>query len=100
MTSASHPTGIQGSLLKIGEAATLTGVSRGRIRHYQSQGLIRPAQSPSGYRYFSAEELLRLLQIDLLRSLGMGLPDIRRSLPGQFRGDSLRSTLQRHRATL
>jgi DNA-binding transcriptional MerR regulator len=94
------PSSSDGGLLKIGEAATLTGVSPGRIRHYQSQGLLQPARSQSGYRYFSADDLVRLLQIDLLRSLGMGLSDIRNSLPGEVRDDSLREALQRHRSTL
>jgi DNA-binding transcriptional MerR regulator len=93
-------TGQDAGLLKIGEAATLTGVSPGRIRHYQSQGLLDPVRSPSGYRHFRAAELVRLLQIDLLRSLGMGISDIRESLPGQVQDDSLLDTLQRHRATL
>lgn len=94
------PTSSDGGLLKIGEAAILTGVSAGRIRHYQSQGLLQPARSLSGYRYFSADDLVRLLQIDLLRSLGMGLSDIRNSLPGPVQDDSLRNTLQRHRTAL
>ena len=87
-------------LLKIGEAATLTGVSAGRIRHYQTQGLVRPSRSLSGYRYFNADDLVRILQIDLLRSLGMGLTDIRASLPGKAHGESLRETLAIHRDTL
>ena len=90
----------RGGLLKIGEAAILTGVSPGRIRHYQSQGLVRPSRSLTGYRYFNADDLVRILQIDLLRSLGMGLTDIRTSLPGQSSGDSLRETLAIHRNTL
>jgi DNA-binding transcriptional MerR regulator len=90
----------ESGLLKIGEAATLTGVSPGRIRHYQSQGLVRPSRSLSGYRYFNADDLVRILQIDLLRSLGMGLTDIRASLPGQSHGESLRETLAIHRNTL
>jgi DNA-binding transcriptional MerR regulator len=89
-----------GPLLKIGEAAALTGVTPGRIRHYQHQGLVQPSRSLSGYRHFDADDLLRLLQIDLLRGLGMGLDDIRRSLPGPARGGSLRETLQQHRETL
>ncbi|MGA7172506.1 MAG: MerR family transcriptional regulator [Candidatus Dormiibacterota bacterium] len=100
MAALRPKTGPDAGLLKIGEAATLTGVSPGRIRHYQSQGLLQPARSRSGYRYFSAHDLVRLLQIDLLRSLGMGLLDIRNSLPGQVKDDSLRDTLQRHRETL
>jgi DNA-binding transcriptional MerR regulator len=86
--------------LKIGEAAALTGVTRGRIRHYQDHGLVQPSRSLTGYRHFDSDDLLRLLQIDLLRGLGMSLDDIRRSLPGPARGDSLRATLQQHRETL
>jgi|GEM_PF-1333140 len=89
-----------GGLLKIGEAATLTGVSPGRIRHYQAQRLVEPSRSLSGYRYFNADDLVRILQIDLLRSLGMGLSDIRTSLPGPSHGESLRETLAIHRDTL
>ena len=100
MSLARLPAGSTGSLLKIGEAATLTGVSPGRIRHYQSLGLLRPARSESGYRYFSADDLVRLLQVDLLRSLGMGLVDIRSSLPGLDQDVSLRASLGRHRTTL
>ncbi|MHB1527468.1 MAG: MerR family transcriptional regulator [Candidatus Dormibacteria bacterium] len=86
--------------LKIGEAATLTGVTPGRIRHYQRLGLVSPTQSASGYRYFNAQDLVRILQIDLLRSLGMGLEEIRASLPGTADPRSLREALERHRDTL
>jgi DNA-binding transcriptional MerR regulator len=95
-----RPSQLGGSLLKIGEAAALTGVSAGRIRHYQAQGLLQPGRSLSGYRYFNAEDLVRILEIDLLRSLGMGLNDIRSSLPGRLPDGSLRTTLQSHRASL
>lgn len=86
--------------IKIGEAAALTGVSAGRIRHYQRLRLLAPLQSPSGYRYFSADQLLRLLQIDMLRSLGMGLEEIRSILPASGGRGSLRVALERHRDTL
>ena len=86
--------------LKIGEAATLTGVTPGRIRHYQKLGLLRPTQADSGYRYFNAADLVKILQIDLLRSLGMGLDEIANSLPGEESSGSLKQALERHRATL
>jgi DNA-binding transcriptional MerR regulator len=86
--------------IKIGEAAILTGVTPGRIRHYQRLGLLSPTQSASGYRYFTASELVRILQIDLLRSLGMGLEQIRASLPDGEDNGSLRTALERHRDTL
>lgn len=90
----------QAPRLKIGDAATLTGVSPGRIRHYQRLGLVSPDQAASGYRYFSAQDLVRVLQIDLLRSLGMGLEEIRKSLPGAADPKSLREALERHRDAL
>jgi DNA-binding transcriptional MerR regulator len=86
--------------IKIGEAAILTGVTPGRIRHYQRLGLLSPTQSASGYRYFTASELVRILQIDLLRSLGMGLEQIGASLPGGGDSGTLRAALERHRETL
>jgi len=89
-----------GPRLKIGDAATLTGVTPGRIRHYQKLGLLRPTRAESGYRYFSASDLVRILQIDLLRSLGMGLDEIANSLPGEDSSGSLRRALERHRMTL
>lgn len=100
MESLVPSTGLGYGLLKIGEAATLTGVSPGRIRHYQSQGLIHPGRSLSGYRYFNADDLVLLLEIDLLRSLGIGLAGVRDSLPGRPGANSLLQTLRQHRTTL
>ncbi|MGA9775377.1 MAG: MerR family transcriptional regulator [Candidatus Dormiibacterota bacterium] len=89
-----------GPRLKIGDAAALTGVTPGRIRHYQRLGLLSPIRSESGYRYFRAPDLVLLLQIDLLRSLGMGLEEIRTSLPSEGIEGSLASALERHQQTL
>ncbi len=89
-----------GGSLKIGEAAALTGVSAGRIRHYQAQGLLWPRQGQSGYRFFDADDLVRILQIDLLRSLGVGLAEVRQALATPEAGADLRIALSRHRRTL
>ena len=83
-------------MLSIGEVAALTGIKPGRIRHYEVKGLVMPAYGQSGYRCFGETEVLRLLYIDLLRSSGMGLEAIRRSVlaaPGD-----LRVALDRHAA--
>ncbi|OHV53901.1 hypothetical protein BCD48_44625 [Pseudofrankia sp. BMG5.36] len=78
----------------IGEVAALTGISAGRIRHYERIGLIRLQHRDSGYRTFSDADLLLLLRIDLLRSLGLGLDSIRAAL------DELGDVLEQHRAVL
>jgi DNA-binding transcriptional MerR regulator len=84
--------------LSIGEVAALTGIKPGRIRHYEAKGLVTPAYGQSGYRCFGAAEVLRLLYIDLLRSSGLGLEAIRRSVVAEP-GD-LRVALSRHAAVL
>ncbi len=84
--------------LTIGEVAALTGIKPGRIRHYEAMGLVSPAYRQNGYRCFGAAEVIRLLYIDLLRSSGLGLPAIGRSVAAES-GD-LRSVLARHAAVL
>ena len=84
--------------LQIGDVSALTGILPGRIRHYESQRLIAPGHLESGYRTFSVDDVLRLLHIDLLRSLGMGLGDIRASVGSDPVG--LRDALERHRDAL
>ena len=49
-----------GSLLRVGEVATLTRVSVRTLHHYDRIGLLRPAlHSAGGYRMYGGAELLR-----------------------------------------
>src|SRR5258708_8502206 len=62
---------------RIGEFATLTGVSIRTLHHYDQLGLLRPAEhSEAGYRLYSERNLLRLQQILTLRYLGVALKQI------------------------
>src|SRR5258708_13840869 len=62
---------------RIGEFATLTGVSLRTLHHYGQLGLLRPAEhSEAGYRLYSERDLLRLQQILTLRYLGFALKQI------------------------
>lgn len=64
--------------LHIGEVAKLVGVSTKTIRYYQEIGLLtEPPRSESGYRLYTARDLLRLQRIRRLRSLGLPLERIR-----------------------
>jgi DNA-binding transcriptional MerR regulator len=83
--------------LRIGEVAALTGLTQGRIRHYDALGLVAPGHLESGYRTFGGEEVVRLLHIALLRDMGVGLAEIRASLRGAH---GQRELLERHRAAL
>jgi DNA-binding transcriptional MerR regulator len=66
---------------RVGEFATLTGVSIRTLHHYESIGLLHPRKrTEAGYRLYFDEDLLTLQQILTLRYLGFGLTQIRELL--------------------
>ena len=82
----------------IGDVAALTGIASGRIRHYEKIGLLRAEHLSNGYRVFDVNQVLDLLRIDLMRSLGVSINDIARLLDdGQT---ALASLLDEHRTLL
>jgi DNA-binding transcriptional MerR regulator len=84
--------------LLIGDVTALTGIASGRIRHYEKIGLLRAEYLSNGYRVFDVEQVLELLRIDLMRSLGVGINDIQRLLDG--RQTTLAELLDEHRTLL
>jgi len=80
----------------IQEIALLAGTTKRTLRHYHAIGLVTPSRiGDNGYRYYSADALVRLQRVLLLRELGLGLPEIGDVLAGQ-RDDTaaLRSHLE------
>lgn len=67
--------------LRIGEVARRTGLTHRTLRHYDDLGLLVPSgRSDGDYRLYAPEDLDRLLAIQHLKSLGMGLDEIGRAL--------------------
>lgn len=64
----------------IGQFAQFAKVSVRTLRHYDEVGLLRPARvdGSSGYRYYSADQLVVLNRILVLKDLGFSLPEITR----------------------
>lgn len=62
-------------MIKIGELASLTGVSIQTIRYYESEGLISPIEVDrwTNYRYYDDSSIERLSKITHLKSLGFSL---------------------------
>jgi DNA-binding transcriptional MerR regulator len=86
----------------IGEVARRSGVSTRMLRHYDSLGLVRPTgRTVGGYREYSAEDIRRIFHVESLRSLGLSLRQIGRSLedpafaPSALVGDLIRRTEDR-----
>jgi DNA-binding transcriptional MerR regulator len=66
---------------RIGEVAERTGLTRRTLRHYDDLGLLVPsARSWGDYRLYDEADLLRLLQIQNLKALGLSLPEIAEAL--------------------
>ncbi len=65
-------------MLKIGEFASLTGISIHMLRNYDKIGLLSPAlvDPANGYRSYEAAQILRARQIQILKELGFGLSEI------------------------
>ncbi|MGI1804282.1 MerR family transcriptional regulator [Exiguobacterium sp. TDN 0502] len=58
------------------EIATLTGVTKRTLYHYETVGLLVPQRTATGHRCYSRENLLRLQQILLYRALDFPLSEI------------------------
>lgn len=65
-------------MLSIGEIAHASGVSRRMLRHWESVGLITPAEVDefTGYRRYAATQVGRARAIAALRAVGFGLDAI------------------------
>ena len=67
--------------MRVTELARAGGVTAETVRHYTREGLLRPQRDPrNGYQLYDEEALGRLRLIDCLRSLGVGLPEIKQIL--------------------
>ena len=62
---------------KIGQLASLTGLTVDTVRFYENKGLVQASQrSDAGYRLFSADDLARLQFIKRAKTVGFTLDEI------------------------
>jgi DNA-binding transcriptional MerR regulator len=61
----------------IGELSRRTGVHAHQLRYYESQGLLDPGRSSSGYREYADDDVLAVAQIRKLLAAGLSTEDIR-----------------------
>lgn len=65
-------------LMKIGEAARLSGVAVRTVHYYEGRGLLEPAaRTDAGYRLYGQEEVAQLRFIQRAKLLGLTLEEIR-----------------------
>ncbi|RPF40321.1 DNA-binding transcriptional MerR regulator [Streptomyces sp. Ag109_G2-6] len=64
--------------MRIGEIATLVGVTTRAIRHYHQVGLLpEPERRPNGYRAYTVRDAVRLARVRRLTELGLSLDEVR-----------------------
>ncbi|MGY8883784.1 MAG: Zn(2+)-responsive transcriptional regulator [Pseudomonadales bacterium] len=69
------------TMLKIGELAQRTGISRDALRFYEKHGLITPtARTDSGYRLYSKSDVLRISFILSAKEVGFTLNEVHQLL--------------------
>lgn len=61
---------------RIGDVAELIGMSRDSLRYYEKRGLLPSKKEDNGYRYYTEEDLGRLISILYQRKMGLGLDKI------------------------
>lgn len=66
-------------MLAIGEFSKICGVSTKTLRYYDEIGLIRPVEinTENGYRYYSIEQMKKMLFINRLKTYGFSLDEIK-----------------------
>ncbi len=61
---------------QIGDVAKIVGLSRDALRFYEKKGIIKAKKKPNGYRYYSQEDLYRLMYIVYHRKMNASLGEI------------------------
>ncbi|MFD2670273.1 MerR family transcriptional regulator [Marinicrinis sediminis] len=62
---------------RMGQLSEWIGISKDTIRHWEKKGLLKAERSANQYHVFSDEDYYELYRINLMRSLGFSLDEIR-----------------------
>lgn len=85
---------VHSASLLAAEAARRLGVSIKALRHYEEKGLLQPARTTAGYRHYGPKDLLLARDIVTLRTLGLSLEQIHRTLRGDVDATDLALALR------
>jgi DNA-binding transcriptional MerR regulator len=83
-------------MFRIGEFSQITRVTVDTLRYYDTLGLLKPAKVDpfTGYRYYSARQIMSLNRIVALKEVGFSLEEIARILRDKLTTDQLRGMLK------
>src|SRR5215211_3219830 len=83
-------------MFRIGEFSQIAKVTIDTLRHYDALGLLKPVKVDpfTGYRYYSAKQLLSLHRILALKEIGFSLEEIARIFQEKLTNDQVRGMLK------
>lgn len=89
-------------MFRIGEFSKIAQISGRLLRYYEEIGLLSPefTDAQTGYRYYSARQLLRLNRILVLKELGLSLEQVARLLDHNTSADEIRGMLTLRKAQI
>jgi DNA-binding transcriptional MerR regulator/trans-aconitate methyltransferase len=90
---------VNGNGWTVGDLAQATGLSQRVLRHWEQLGLVTPARSPAGHRWYGPGEITRLYRALALRQAGLRLAQIKTLLDAED-PESAATTLRGHLAEL
>ena len=90
------------ALLKIGELASLSGVSSKALRLYESKDIIKPVKvdPETGYRFYSAEQCEIVEALVALQDMGFSLKEIKMLLQDPASNEELEALFTQKRTAL
>ncbi|MCR5057003.1 MAG: MerR family transcriptional regulator [Clostridiales bacterium] len=90
------------ALLKIGELASLAGVSSKALRLYESKDIIKPVKvdPETGYRFYSADQCEIVEALVALQDMGFSLNEIKMLLQGSASKEELQVLFAKKRQAL
>ncbi|MCD8222356.1 MAG: MerR family transcriptional regulator [Clostridiales bacterium] len=74
---------------RIGDVAEMTGVSRDTIRYYEKRGFLPSRREENGYRYYTREDIARLVSILYQRRMNLPLDDMEKLWDTSIEGASI-----------
>ena len=81
-------TGSDGSLIRIGDLARLTGKTTRAIHLYEELGLLKPTtRSSGGFRLYESRAVDRVRWIELLHGMGFSLQEMKEVLEAWWRAE-------------
>ncbi|MEK3732046.1 MULTISPECIES: MerR family transcriptional regulator [Paenibacillus] len=83
-------------MFKISEFSNLSRIPLQTLRYYDQIGILKPAATDevTGYRYYNAEQLLRVNRIVILKDLGFSLQQIAQLLQEDVSAEQIRGMLR------